>query len=61
MSDINRNTTTLTTQDVAAALKCSLATARQIMHRQDFPLIKAGKNLRVSLPAFENWLQQRRV
>ena len=57
----NKSTTTLTTQDVADALQCSLATARQIMHRQDFPLIKAGKNLRVSLTAFENWLQARRV
>lgn len=57
----NKNMTTIGTQEVAAALCCSLATARQIMHRQDFPLIKAGKNLRVSLPAFENWLQARRV
>ena len=60
MSD-NKNIVTIGTQEVAAALSCSLAVARQIMHRQDFPLIKVGKNLRVSLPAFENWLQGRRI
>lgn len=60
MSD-NKNITTLGTKEVATALCCSLATARQVMHRRDFPLIKAGRNLRVSLPAFENWLQARRV
>ena len=31
-------------------------TARQTMSRQDFPLIKAGKNYRVSEKAFAEWL-----
>lgn len=52
---------TLGTKEVAEALGCSLPTAREIMHRKDFPLIKAGKNLRVSELAFQNWLLERRV
>lgn len=46
----------LGTKDVAAILKCSMDTARQTMSRQDFPLIKAGKNYRVSEKAFAEWL-----
>ena len=46
----------LNTEDVAKILCCSLATAREIMSRQDFPLIKVGKNYRVSELAFAHWL-----
>ena len=46
----------LNTGDVAKTLCCSLATARVIMSRQDFPLIKVGKNYRVSELAFAHWL-----
>lgn len=46
----------LNTDDVAKTLCCSLATAREIMSRQDFPLIKVGKNYRVSELAFAHWL-----
>lgn len=51
----------LTTKEVAEALKCSLPTARNIMLRADFPLIRVGKNYKVSKPAFLIWSQQRRV
>lgn len=50
-----------TTRDVARVLKCSLPTARGIMHRADFPLISTGKNMKVSKAAFEAWAMERRV
>lgn len=40
------------TKEVAEALGCSLPTARNIMLRADFPLIRVGKNLKVELNAF---------
>ena len=49
------------TREVAQCLGCSLPTAREIMHRYDFPLIKVGKNLRVQKAAFEKWASERRV
>ena len=48
------------TKDVAKCLGCSIPTAREIMYRRDFPLIKAGKNLRVLKSAFEQWASTRR-
>lgn len=50
----------LTTEDVAACLGCSVITARQIMSRKDFPLIRVGKNYKVFKPAFEKWAMERR-
>ena len=49
------------TKEVAQALGCSLPTARNIMLRADFTLIRVGKNLRVEIHAFLNWSQKRRV
>lgn len=49
------------TKEVAQTLGCSLPTARNIMLRADFPLIRVGKNLKVELNAFLNWSQKRRV
>lgn len=49
------------TKEVAQALGCSLPTARNIMLRADFPLIRVGKNLKVELNVFLNWSQKRRV
>lgn len=49
------------TKEVAEALGCSLPTARNIMLRADFPLIRVGKNLRVEIHAFLDWSQKRRV
>lgn len=51
----------LNTKDVAKALGCSLPTARRIMRRQDFPLIRVGKNMKVSNTAFLKWAEARRV
>ena len=51
----------LDTKAVAQYLGCSLPTARQIMYRSDFPLIKVGKNLRVERSALKKWAQDRHV
>ena len=51
----------LDTKAVAEYLGCSLPTARQIMYRSDFPLIKVGKNLRVERSALKEWAQKRHV
>lgn len=51
----------LNTKDVAKVLGCSLPTARRIMRRQDFPLIRVGKNMKVSNTAFQKWAETRRV
>lgn len=49
------------TKDIAKLLDCSIPTAREIMHRADFPLINAGRKMIVSKAAFEQWAMQRRV
>ena len=51
----------LDTKAVAQYLGCSLPTARQIMYRSAFPLIKVGKNLRVERSALKKWAQDRHV
>ena len=51
----------LSTKDVADALGCSLPTARKIMRRPSFPLIRVGKNMRVSKSAFLKWSESRRI
>lgn len=49
------------TKEVAACLGCSIPTAREIMHRRDFPLIQVGRALKVSRSAFEKWASERHV
>lgn len=49
------------TKDVAAVLGCSLPTARNLMRRPDFPLVRVGKNMRVSRQAFLKWAESRRI
>lgn len=49
------------TKDIAKLLDCSIPTAREIMHRADFPLINAGRKMKVSKSAFEQWAMIRRV
>ena len=49
------------TKDVARMLGCSVPTAREIMLRPDFPLIRVGRNLRVSREALEAWAMERRT
>ena len=51
----------MTTVDVAKALGCSLPTARAIMRRRDFPLIREGKNMKVSRDAFLKWSKERHI
>ena len=50
----------LGTKEVAACLGCSIPTAREIMHRWDFPLIVVGKALKVEQQAFRQWASVRR-
>lgn len=57
----NEKTIFYGTKEIAKCLGCSMPTAREIMHRSDFPLIKVGKNLKVSKAAFEEWAMQQRV
>ncbi len=42
----------MNTKEVAQALSCSLPTARRIMQREDFPLIRVGKNMKVNAEVF---------
>ncbi len=58
---MSENIKFLTTKDVANALSCSLPTARNIMMRADFPLLRVGKNFKVSEQAFIEWSKTRRV
>ena len=51
----------MNTKDVAKALGCSLPAARAVMMRADFPLIRVGKNYKVSKKAFLEWSEKRRV
>ena len=36
-------------------------TARRIMQREDFPLIRVGKNMKVNAEAFDEWTKCRRA
>lgn len=51
----------MNTKEVAEALGCSLPTARNLMMRADFPLVRVGKNFKVSEQAFIEWSKKRRV
>lgn len=51
----------LNTKEIAKILGCSLPTARRIMNRQDFPLVRVGKNMKVSNSAFNKWAEARRI
>lgn len=47
------------TKEVASFFGCSVPTAREIMLRADFPLIRVGKNLKVYRQALEQWAMSR--
>ena len=49
------------TLDVAKMLGCYPPVARAIMYRADFPLLRVGKALKVSKPAFEKWASENRT
>ena len=51
----------LGTKEVAAILGCSLPTARHIMQRRDFPLIRVGRTMKVSKAALIRWSETRRI
>ena len=59
--NMNETIKFLNTKQVAEALGCSLPTARGIMMRADFPLVRVGKNFKVSEQAFIEWSKTRRV
>lgn len=64
---MNNNTITkqnfifLGTKDVAKILNCSIPTARTLMHRKDFPLVKVGRALKVYAPALDEWARGHRI
>lgn len=58
---MNTNIIFLNSKQVAEALRCSLPTARRIMRRPDFPLVRCGKNMRVEKQAFKNWASCRHI
>jgi excisionase family DNA binding protein len=47
----------LTAQNIAKILKVSRATAYEIIERDDFPIIRIGRNKRVMAHEFLNWIQ----
>ncbi len=47
--------------DIAQILSCSIPTARDIMHRADFPLILVGRTMLVYKGAFEQWAMTKRT
>ena len=51
----------LGTKEVAKILGCSIPTARDVMMRYDFPLVKVGKNFKVSEKALEEWCMNRHI
>lgn len=59
-TNVNDRSIFYTTSDIAEILGCAPETARQIMNRPDFPLIRVGKNYKVFKPAFEKWAMERR-
>ena len=61
MTDTNDEMVFLNTKEVAAILGCSLPTVRHIMKRRDFPLIRVGKNMKVSKAALIKWSETRRI
>lgn len=51
----------LSSSDVAKLLHCSIVTARNTMKRADFPLVRVGKNMRVSKQALIKWAESRHI
>ena len=48
----------LTPKDIAKVLQISRNTAYDVMHRKDFPVLKVGKQYRVSRERFLQWIKQ---
>jgi len=52
----NNELKVLTVAEVAKRLKIGRNKVYELFNQRDFPSFKLGKNLRVSEPAFEEWL-----
>ena len=61
MIEKNDDLVFLNTKELAALLGCSLPTVRRIMQRRDFPLIRVGKNMKVSREALKKWAEERHI
>ncbi len=49
------------TKEVAKMFRCSIPTAREIMRREDFPLLVVGGKWLVLKTALEQWATQKRM
>ena len=47
----------LTPMDIAAGLGISRNTAYELIHSEDFPILRVGKQYRVSRKRFLTWLE----
>ena len=47
----------LTPMDIAAVLGISRNTADELIHSEDFPILRVGKQYRVSRKRFLTWLE----
>ena len=48
------------TKELAELMGCSIVQARQIMHREDFPMIRIGKEMKVMKCKLIEWASMRR-
>lgn len=46
-------------KEIAALMGCSVSIAREIMKKDDFPLIKCGKNMKVMKSQFIKWASEK--
>lgn len=49
------------TKELAKMFRCSIPTAREIMRREDFPLLILGNKWLVLKTALEQWAMQKRA
>ena len=56
---MNNEIVLLNSFEVANILRTSPTTARAIMKKRDFPLLRIGRNLMVEKGSFYRWLQSR--
>lgn len=56
---MNNEIILLNSFEVASILRTSPTTARTIMKKRDFPLLRIGRNLMVEKGSFYRWLQSR--
>ena len=49
------------TKEVAKMFRCSIPTAREIMRREGFPLLKFGGKWMVERDALKKWVSEKRI